>query len=307
MVFILGIERSATTWVSNLLEAHPDTCVYVEPMSAITARFKEWPDRFEQIEDVKQKADYFNSEFEILKRHKNWMLTNVSSNALAWQFDLWLSNWLVRKQLATEAARDFSEINFHRKTQPFVKKNKELKIEVIKELRLNFNPAIIRHIDNSARVLVIVRDIFANIESILNHIEQGNLAELKQVLLKHYGQINAEIIYKYWRDSYNSLFKGLEDYNIEYMTLEHTAFIQYPECEINNLCTFVQIDDSNSILNYLYQSNKKGKGIHNTNRSHDALQKRNTKAKKKVWPKIRHLVNIEELHPELRKIVELPN
>ncbi|MDZ7658653.1 sulfotransferase [Fodinibius sp.] len=307
MVFILGIERSATTWVSNLLEAHPDTRVYVEPMSEITARFKKWPDRFEYIADFEEKARYFQHELEHIKKHKTWFLTKYLNNGLAWQFDLWFSNFLVRKELASEAARDFSEINFHRKAQPYVKKSKKPKIDVIKELRLNFNPGIIANIDNNAQVLVVIRNVFANIESILENMERGNLAELNRLLLEYYGAINVEVIYKYWRDSYNSLLKGLEGSKITYQIVYHTSLIQNPKREINKLGNFIGVDDTDSIINYLYQSNKKGSGIHNTNRSHAVLQKRNLNARKKIWPKIRDIIDIEELHPELKNIVELSN
>lgn len=306
MVFILGIERSATTWIANLIEAHPTTSVYVEPMSIYTARFKQWPDRFEEITDSETKAKYFKSEFQISKKHKEWLFTKWFQNPLAWQFDLWLSNFLVRKKIATEAARDFSEINFHRKAQLGVAKSDETKLEVIKELRLNFNAHIIADIDKKARVLVVLRDMFANIQSILKHISQGSLIELKSLLLEHYGHINAETVYNYWKDSYNQLLEKLDQSGVEYLIIQHTELIKNPEREVLKLCNIVGLSDSVPILNYFTESNTEGAGIHSTNRDHAELLKTNKRAKEEVWPKLHTIYEHSDLHPELQQITTDP-
>lgn len=303
MLFILGIERSATTWVSNLMEAHPATSVYVEPMSIYTARFKKWPERFTEIRDTEEKARYFRSEFDILKQHKEWLFTKWFRHPKAWQFDLWLSNLLVRKRMASEAARDFSEINFHRKAQPSVVKYDQVELEVIKELRLNFNAHIIADIDRQARVLVVVRNLFANIQSILNHINQGSLVELQSLLVEHYGNINQETVFKYWRDSYNHLLEKLDQSGVEYLILQHTELIKNSVQQVKKICNFVGLADSAPILNYLTESNKKGAGIHNTNRDHKELLIRNQRAKKEIWPSIQNTFEYSDLHPKLRQII----
>lgn len=304
MIFILGIERSATTWISNLMESHPATNVFVEPMSELTARFKEWPDRFEPLNDIEKKAEYFRSEFEIIKEHKTWLLTKAFKNRLAWQFDLWLSNYLVRKQVATEAAKDFSEINFHRKAQPSVYKSGDQQLDVIKELRLNFKAQIIPFIDSDARIIVVIRNVFANIQSIQKHLEQGNLAELRRLLEKHYGGIDEKKIFRYWRDSYNSLFEQIDENKTAYFTLNHSSFMMNPEQEAMRMCDFVDIPDPEPLLLYMKKSNRKGAGIHNTNRDHDLLLEQNEEAKKAVLPVIQDEIDKSEFHPKVWKAVE---
>lgn len=304
MLFILGIERSATTWVSNLMEAHPSTKVYVEPMSVLTARYKHWPNRFKKITDLNSKAGYFRDEFKLIREHKTWLLTSFSSSAFAWKFDLWFSNWLVRKQMASEAARDFSEVNFHRKAQLKVDKDDQAALEIIKELRLNFNAQIISQIDPNARVLVVVRNVFANIQSILSHIEKGNLIELKSLLLEKDGDITAKSIYAYWRDSYNQLLQKLDEVNTPYMLLDHTELIQNPKSTIREISNLAGLSDIEPILNYFWDSNTEGKGIHNTNRRHEDLLTQNRKAKEEILPQIEDVLVISELYPTLQGIVQ---
>lgn len=304
MIFILGIERSATTWISNLLESHPGTNVYVEPMSELTARFKEWPDRFVPIENTEEKAKYFKSEFEIIKNHKRWLLTTVFSHRYAWTFDLWLSNYLVRKQVATEAAKDFSEINFHRKAQPAVSKRGDRQVDVIKELRLNFNPHVIPLIDPDARIIVVIRNVFATIQSIQHHLARGNLAELHRALQKQYGNVHEQTIFRYWRDSYNSLFEHLDNMKMPHYTLHQTRFMMNPEEEATRMCNFVDLPDPESILLYLKKSNREGEGIHNTNRDHTLLLKQNEEAREAIQPVIKDELDESEFHPNVWKAIE---
>lgn len=300
MIFILGIERSATTWLSNLFEAHPKTMVYVEPLSRLTGQFENWPDRFSKISDKENMAEYFLDEFENIRNHKTWLLTKFFSVPLAWKFDLWFSNFLVRKNLAVTAARDFSEINFHRKNQLYVKKSDFIEHEIVKELRLNFNADIIKYIDGDARVLVIVRNVFANIDSIIQNMKKGNLQELKESLLRHYGEINLEVVYKYWRDSYNSLLNTLDKSEMAYMVVNHTDLLKNPKEEVKQLADFAGLEDYSSLVEFVSSSNTKGEGIHNTNRNHRALLKRNREAERNILPHIQELIEKDSLHPKLR-------
>src|SRR5699024_11374203 len=84
MIFVLGIERSATTWVSNILDMHPGTELFMEPLSANISGFKDWPNRFKKIQDLSDKAHYFREEFEQLKKRKRFLLTRISDTNLAW-------------------------------------------------------------------------------------------------------------------------------------------------------------------------------------------------------------------------------
>jgi hypothetical protein len=302
MLFILGIERAATTWVSNLLEAHPDTEVFVEPVSIYSAHFNEWPDRFEHITDLEEKAIYFLSEFCRVREHKRWLFTNWFDTKYAWKFDLWLSNFLVRKQIASEAATDFAAINFHRKTQLSVDKSNQPKLKVIKELRLNFNAQILFEIDPLARAVVVVRNPFANVQSIQKQFKKGNLAELKPLLLEHYGSVNEVSIYKYWRDSYNSLFESLEHSSISSLVISHTQLLRNPVEQIKTLGKFAGLSNFEIMLDYLSESNQEGQGLHNTNRSHRELLAQNQKAKDEILPSLKKEFRNTDFHPQLRAV-----
>ncbi len=301
MIFILGIERSATTWVSNLIDAHPAARVYVEPVSAFTSHFNHWPNRFEEIDDLEAKAAYFKKEFEIIKQRKNWLLTRFLQSQRAWKADLGLAKFLIRKKLATDAVNDFYEINFHRKNLFEGKKQKKAKIEAVKELRLNFNAAIIPYIDANARVIVVLREAAANIQSILKHINRDGLAELKQLLLEHYGEVNEVSVFKYWRDSYNRLLYQLERDGTPHLTVFHNDLISDSEATVKAVCDFIGLNNSAPVMEYFHQSNRKGKGLHNTNRNHGELLEQKRRARDKIYPEIKNLLAQSDFHPKFKK------
>ncbi len=303
MLFILGIERSATTWVSNLIDAHPAVRVYVEPLSHFTSRFKEWPDRFEKLNHLQEKAAYFKKEFEVIKQRRRWLLTRFSDSPKAWRADMKLSEFLIRKKLANSAINDFYEINFHRKNRLQPKGKETAHLEAIKELRLNFNAEVIPFIDANARVIVVVRDMAANVQSILKYIENGGLAELKKLLIDHYGSVNVETVFKYWRDSYNELLHQLEKDKTPCFTLNHTHLMREPEHAIQAVCGFIGLKNPGPIINYFKQSNREGAGLHNTNRDHKMLLEQNRKARQEVYPHIQKLMDESELHFRLQNAI----
>ena len=201
MIFILGIERSATTWVANIVDHHPATEVYIEPLSCFTSRFKKWPGRFVYLENFDNKSAYFKKQFALIAKNKHLFCTRFSNSREAWAIDLYLSDILVRKNMAGNRIKDFNELNFHRKDQRFFVKKEPPLHTVIKEVRLNFNAGLIAAIDAEAKVLIPIREMASCVRSILSQLEQGHLVELKKQLVQKYDTISPQTIARYWYDS----------------------------------------------------------------------------------------------------------
>lgn len=302
MIFIAGIERSASTWVSNLLESHPDTEVFMEPLSVFTTRFQKWPNRFEVIDDPDEKASYFRSELSVLKGRKRWLLTRLSEQSAAWNIDLTLAEFLVRKNLASDHLTDFFELNFHRKdSYQWFPKSDSGRVDVVKTLRMNFNPLLFERIDPASKVIITVRDMASNVRSILKQMEQGNLSELETVLAEKYGSVNVNTVFRYWRDSYNSLFSYTDSAATEIYIFDHTEMLFNPEKIVHELMEFTGLKKSRSVQSYLEASNRSGQGIHNTNRSHSKLLNQIEQDKEYIYPRIDESLLSTDLHPQLEK------
>lgn len=304
MIYILGTERSASTWVANILDHHPQMDVYMEPLSSFNSRFKNWPNRFERIDDIEQKADEFKIEFDIQRKHNRFFLTRFSDSSKAWQTDLRLAHFLVRKKLAPDPVRDFVELNFHRKNRQLAVKKKKPLQTVIKEVRLNFNVALISALDASPKVIVTIREMASCVNSMMKFIGQGQLVDLKKDLEMEYGKADFKILCRYWFESYSALLETLRNQKIPYEIVSHTELLKNSIVGSEKIFRFLDVLYAPQVKKYLESSDKAIEGIHSTSRNRKELLQQIQDDRKHIYS----LIGIEQLqkiqdHPILNKFV----
>lgn len=300
MVFVLGIERSATTWVSNILDMHPATELYMEPLSQNTSRFEKWPDRFTKIENPAEQARYFREEFGYLKDRKRLLFSRMSDANWAWKADMKIGQKL---WAFSPFARDFFELNFHRRQTSGYPAKSENPLQVIKEVRLNFNSPLIKQIESNAQVVIILRNYAATVQSIEKQIKRGNLKELSQLLRDKYGNTNIETIFDYWAQSYNTLLHDIDAIKLDYLLIHHEDLITTDRESTANLLDFLGLYSASSVYEYLNASNKSGSGKHNTNRSHAEILEQNRQAERTLYPQLADRITNTEFHPALQDSV----
>lgn len=304
MIFILGIERSATTWVANILDHHPKTDVFIEPLSQFNSRFNQWPDRFTKLENIKHMAGYFFVEIDSLKKHRRFLLTRFADAPFAWRTDLSLAQFLTQKQLATSSTKDFLELNFHRKgLENTISKLPPFQM-VVKELRLNFNAELIYQIEKKAKALVVIREPASCIRSILNQIEKGNLVELKSSLKKHYSKITPQTVCKYWIESYSALIGTLQEQPIPYKIVSHTSLLKKTNIVVDGLFHFLDLSLTAEVKRFLQLSNQTGSGKHSTKRNRKNLLIQMKEDRDIIYPKIKQELQQIRSHPILKQFVE---
>lgn len=300
-VFVLGVERSATTWVSNILEAHPDTRVYMEPLSSSVSGFESWPERFSKLQNPDHFARYFQDEFANLNHRRRFLLTRYFDAGLAWSTDN-IFAILVDKYLNLDSARDFRQLNFHRINDEFEFPSKRKGITILKEVRLNYKAEIVKKINPDAKVIVPIRGYGPVIESIKKYFRQGSLVDLKRSLNKKLGKkITTKCIFKYWYCSYNILLKRLERENIEHTVLYHREILEN-RSTAKEIFEWLGLKESTTVEEYLLQSAQRGSGKHKTRREPSSLLKKAKKSKKRIksnysfigdYPKV-------DTHPDLK-------
>lgn len=300
MVFVLGIERSATTWLSNILDMHPASELYMEPLSQNISRFKEWPDRFTNIEDKSAKANYFYNEFLHLKNRKRFLFSKISDADWAWKTDMETAQKLWK---ISPFARDFFELNFHRRQTTGYPPKSDNPLQIIKEVRLNFNAPVIKQIDQKVRVVVILRNYAATVQSIQKQIKKGNLKELSQLLKDKYGDTDTESVFEYWAQSYNTLLHDLDSEKINYLLVEHEDLITAGSNTVDKILDFLGLDSASSVYKYLQASNKSGSGKHSTNRSHAEVLEQNRQAERTIYPQLAERIARTKFHPTLQNSI----
>ncbi len=305
MIFVLGIERSATTWVANILDHHPQLDVFMEPLSVGTSRFKEWPDRFTKLENLEQKARCFKEEFEKLRRHRKFLLSRFSDSAKAWRTDLKWAQTLARKWPSADAVMDFLELNFHRKNRRFSLDKEQPLQTVIKEVRLNFNAGLISKLEQQVRIIIVIREAASCVRSIQGQIKMGNLVELKDDLAQRYGEITPQTLCSYWVESYLSLFEDLQSSDVNYKIIGHTDLLYRTDATVKEMLGFLNLKLHPVVNHYLSWSDQSGSGKHSTMRSRQQLMKQISKDRKQIYPQVETQLEQISTHPVLKRFISL--
>lgn len=304
MIFVLGIERSATTWVANILDYHPATDVFMEPLSQFITGLEQWPGRFERIRDMQAKARYFEQEFEKLRTHRQLFLTRFSDETWAWQADLILAQRLSKKGLASGGIRNFLELNYHRKGRNIsIRKTPPLQT-VIKELRLNFNSALVAAINPEAKVLIPLREAASCIRSIQQQLKQGHLVELSKQLEQQYGEITLQTICRYWVESYAVLLEDMQKLDIKFKVVSHTKLLESPRAMVKEFLQFLGLPINASMIDFLEYSDQSGSGKHSTKRSRDELLQQMQKDREEIYPAVEHELAPIKSHPILKNYIQ---
>lgn len=285
LIFLLGCQRSGTTWLANILDSSPDLLLFMEPFSVSYDIFPEFPEPSYFLERSSPYLDHY-LQTELPARLVRYKIL-ISQKALyepAWF--RWERRLLqaVRKQgrfLPQRVKRDlrnFQLLNLNRMDDdfPIYPKNREPNIWAVKELRLAGKIPVLLSAFPQARFLVILRHPAATVHSILTWFQRGRLGELRRELETYLEKIEVQSIaapYRplisrcrqgtlahkvalYWRISYETLCNHLGQHpNACFLVYEQLA--SQPKVTIEQTFSTLEIPWSTSIKQYLSHSTQK--------------------------------------------------
>ncbi len=237
MVFILGIQRSGTTWLSNIFDASPDVLLFMEPFARPLNMFPEFPDSSYFLErSPPYLEDLLRTQLPIrLIRNKSFLLKPSLHDPRWFRRDQRLAKMALNRftpcGLQNRAHR-FEGLNLNRTddSSSIYPKQKDPDIWTIKELRLAGKMPLVTKAFPEASFVVVMRHPCANVQSILSWFKKGRLIELRQDLetylekieiqsafepyrklirLCHKGNITHKVAL-YWRISYETLYHQLQ-------------------------------------------------------------------------------------------------
>lgn len=283
-LFVLGVERSGSTWLANILDAHPKSQLYLEPFAPQVRAFSDFPDRLvylrglnpfleEHLEiEVGKLADYKYSLFQRrgdsrLKRKLVYGVVYPLCDAAARAFHALGYGWSPR-------VRRFKNLNKNRIENPELNQFSEVSepnLTVLKEVRLNFKVGVINKLWPTARILVIVRNPLSQIASILRLLGQNSLHELRgalYVFLEHtrqclrfqkYHDILTELdgeslVHRataYWFLNYGTLIEDLEREGMTYQIVRHETLSRAPHPEREKIIDFAGLTEQGATQEYV--------------------------------------------------------
>jgi hypothetical protein len=280
LTFLLGCERSGSTWLANIFDAHEDVELMMEPFAPHARLFPDFPPRHVRV----AQSDPAIAE---LVRHglestlaKKYSLSYRPGRAVRLRtLDAALVHGIgrVRRRLGDTTplwALRWELLNLNHAEIPpalHIRKHWPPAHFVVKELRVNLKVPVLRDAFPAARFVVIVRHPAAQLTSIRKWFEQGRLGELKASLAEfaHQVRTSAELehyrpwlgtgerddaLVLWWFVNYETLLADLERSNARALVIRHENISAHPESSARALFEFLDLPISPSVEAFVQAS-----------------------------------------------------
>lgn len=243
-IFILGCERSGSTWLTNIFDAHQNTTTYMEPLVENAKIFSEMPSRnVYMAKGNRFFIECLKKRFEDVENYKYLVKVNIVNERNAIVFNRFLGSAYAKMAKMLPFAPNlryirYFELNQNRSKLPYRMLPKEKKcpnFDVYKELRLNFKINLLRGIYENAKCIIMIRNPLAQIDSVLRLFKNGYLKELEKSLSSfceiieqnvkffEYTEVlrlrDRSLIHKlalWWVINYNTLIKDVKANQMDY-------------------------------------------------------------------------------------------
>lgn len=186
-VFILGTQRSGTTWLANIFDSHPECLHYYEPFAPAYNIFPYFPHEFDRLPDpphdlaVRVRADLAR-----LPLLRSRLFDPVSASRRQFLFEAWLMDKLaiVSRRSGGRACRfaeQFELLHLNRIGQDPVAyfPKDEIRVTAIKEVRLYFKASFLAAALRGALFVHVVRHPAAVVLSMDSFLRRGRLVEIR--------------------------------------------------------------------------------------------------------------------------------
>lgn len=284
--FILGCERSSSTWLSNVLDAHSGVEFFMEPFAGYANLFPGFSSRNSYMEYCDDRMEnILRKGYEVLPSNK-YLLFYRRGRSLYWKnIDSFVGNLLSRaggwKLLGSiSRVRQFQLLNLNMNNVPLkwqVKKSKIPELVITKELRLNFKVGLIQKVFPQAKYIIIVRHPGAQVASILRLFGRGNLGELRGSLHSLYEHlIGSPRFEKYsnyyqcfdeecdaqgalllwWLINYETVIEDCRRYGVDYKVVYSEDLSEDPDGEYRKIFSFLGLDFTQGVRDYIARSTK---------------------------------------------------
>jgi len=292
-IFVLGCERSGSTWLSNVLDAHPAVEFFMEPFADYAKIFPTIPGRncyptesdhrfISYIEEMKAGYDallkfkypwFYKRGTPLYRQKRDQLLARLLEKGYR-KFKRPVPLYLQRYEL----------LHLNRAALPveqLTRKKKFPTAAVTKELRLNFKTTLLSEVFPGLKVLVIMRHPGAQIASVMRLFNGGSLGELGRNL-EHFvtdiktnsrfeiyspminhqdweGDIETRLVL-WWLINYDVLLTDLERLGTVHRVIRHEELSEDPAAQTACMLQFIHLDNSTEVTSFLDYSSSSAKG-----------------------------------------------
>ena len=278
--FILGCERSGSTWLSNICDAHPATEFFMEPFADYANIFPGFPHRNLYVSGgSKALTELIREGYGSLSKLKYPFLHTRDGPKIWKTVDTLLVSAVSKISVLKlfEPSTRLDQYNLLHLNQAAGRhhseqgKNKYIDIFITKELRLNFKLKLINEAFPGAKYIVITRNPRAQLSSILKLFEKGNLGELQRSLFsfreyviltsrfaKYHDVVRGlqesdliGMLVLWWIINYETVILDCKDLNTDYLVVQHENLSENPIGVVGYILELLDLDMPKNVEDYI--------------------------------------------------------
>lgn len=223
-VFVLGCERSGSTWLSNIFDANPNLLAYLEPFGEFAGFFSRIPPRYCHVDaQDKDISSRFLEVVDNLYYHKYCYLYKPGGR----KFFSKLDHYMMRYDRSVIRVKNFRQLNMNAIPVRIKNPTGSIKIELIKELRLNLKVGLLQSSFPQATYFVTIRNPVHQVASMQKWIEKNALTELRRQLVYFLTSLlDQKRFSKYWDVLDRSREESLEFKLLVYWIINYDFLIE---------------------------------------------------------------------------------
>ena len=280
-VFLLGCERSGSTWLANIFDSHPDVELWMEPFADYAGLFPGLPDRNGWLGEATPALEAALREgyarlpglkYPLLHRPGGSLQLRRIEQTLLRSARRWLHRGL-RMNLAALERYELLQLNaLETPVAQLTRKRAAAGCQITKELRLNFKVGLLRGCFPEARFIVAVRHPGAQLASILGWMERGRLGELTRALAPFEARVHEQKrlapfakaledlpsagtregrLAAWWAINYSVLLGDLEACGVEHRVVHHEKLSGATANEVSGLLAFAGLAPDAAVDRYI--------------------------------------------------------
>jgi hypothetical protein len=283
LLFVLGTQRSGTTWLANIFDSHPDCLHFYEPFAPAYGIFPYFPGEFIYLEPPATRiATRLRHDLPRLVERRSRLFDPVHASQRQFRAEAWLMGrieaWGRRAHIGAPAfAAQFNLLHLNRIGQQpvaYFPKSDHVRLTAIKEVRLYFKLPFLAATFAEARFVHVVRHPAAVVNSMTNFLARGRLVEIREQIrhfadtvvaqprFEHYrplfdrirGGTQAEKLAAYWRVANETLAADMAALGPRAFPLVYERLATDPVARVGELFRWCGLPDSPSTDGYVRDS-----------------------------------------------------
>jgi hypothetical protein len=217
LLFVLGTQRSGTTWLANIFDSHQDCLHFYEPFAPAYRIFPYFPGEFVYVEPpASPLAARLRNDLPRLVEKRSRLFDPVHATRRQFEVEACrmgqVETWGRRARLGAPAfASQFNLLHLNRIGQhpvAYFPKSEHIRLTAIKEVRLYFKLPFLASTFPRARFVHVVRHPAAVVNSMMNFLERGRLVEIRDQIEHFPGTVAAQPRFEHYRPLLERVARG---------------------------------------------------------------------------------------------------